>query len=153
EEEPPKPSTRLSTLGQAATTISEQRQSDPKRLCQLCRGEMDWIVMKALEKDRNRRYETASAFAADVQRHLADEPVQARPPSLVYRMTKFTRRNKRALAAAAVLVAVALLGGIFLWSQELQRAATAQAVANDLDESEAWQKEEQWAKAMHALER
>jgi serine/threonine protein kinase len=68
EEEPLKPSTRISTLGQAATTLSTQRKSDPKRLGQLFRGELDWIVMKALEKDRNRRYESASAFAADVQR-------------------------------------------------------------------------------------
>src|SRR5262249_7947504 len=66
EEEPPKPSTRISTMGQASATISTQRKSDPKRLSQLFRGELDWIVMKALEKDRNRRYETASAFAADV---------------------------------------------------------------------------------------
>jgi serine/threonine protein kinase len=84
EEEPPRPSTRLSTLGRAATATSAQRHSDPRRLRQLCRGELDWIVMKALEKDRNRRYETASAFAADVQRYLADEPVQACPPSAAY---------------------------------------------------------------------
>src|SRR5437879_7981605 len=73
EEEPPKPSTRISTLGQAATTVSTQRQSDPKRLSQSLRGELDWVVMKALEKDRNRRYETASGFVADVQRYLNDE--------------------------------------------------------------------------------
>ena len=81
EEEPPKPSTRISTLGQAASTVSTQRKSDPRRLSQLFRGELDWIVMKALEKDRSRRYDTASAFAADVQHYLANEPVQACPPS------------------------------------------------------------------------
>src|SRR5205807_8211387 len=81
EEEPAKPSTRISTLGQAAATVSANRQSDAKRLSQLVRDELDWVVMKALEKDRNRRYETASAFAADVQRHLADEPVHACPPT------------------------------------------------------------------------
>src|SRR5262249_38346112 len=85
EEEAPKPSTRLSKLGQAATVISAQRKSDPKRLGQLLRGDLDWIVMKALEKDRDRRYETASAFAADIQRYLADEPVLACPPSAWYR--------------------------------------------------------------------
>src|SRR5271166_6257368 len=74
EEEPPKPSTRISTLGQAATTVSTQRKSDARRLSQLLRGELDWIVIKALEKDRNQRYETASALAADVQRYLNDEP-------------------------------------------------------------------------------
>jgi serine/threonine protein kinase/WD40 repeat protein len=108
EEEPPRPSTRLSTLGQAATTLSAQRQSDPKRLSQLFRGELDWIVMKALEKDRNRRYESASAFAADVQRYLHDEPVLACPPSAPYRLKKLLRRNKRAILAVG-LVSVALV--------------------------------------------
>src|SRR5262249_26514824 len=89
EEEPPKPSTRISTLGQAATTVSTNRKSDPKRLSQLVHGELDWIVMKALEKDRNQRYETASAFAADVRRYLNDEAVLACPPSAMYRFRKF----------------------------------------------------------------
>jgi WD40 repeat protein len=108
DEEPPKPSTRISTLGKAATTISTQRQSEPKRLSQLFCGELDWIVMKALEKDRNRRYETANGLAADVQRYLNDEPIQARPPSTAYRLRKFARRNKGILTAAA-LVSVALM--------------------------------------------
>src|SRR5262249_19691447 len=84
QEAPARPSTRISTLGQGAATVSANRQSDPKRLSQLFRGELDWIVLKALEKDRNRRYETASAFAADVQRYLHDEPVLACPPSAWY---------------------------------------------------------------------
>ena len=79
EEDPPSPSTRLSTLGQAAVTVSAERQSDPKRLCRLLRGELDWIVMKALEKDRNRRYETANELARDVERYLHDEPVAGLP--------------------------------------------------------------------------
>ncbi len=131
EEEPPRPSTRLSTLGQAATTVSAQRRSDPRRLSQLCRGELDWIVMKALEKDRNRRYESASAFAADVQRYLHDEPVLACPPSAWYRFRKFARRNRGRLTAAAV-VGVALLvavGGIG-WAVR-DRAAVAEQVAHD----------------------
>jgi WD40 repeat protein len=110
EEEPPRPSTRISTLGQAASTISTQRKSDPRRLKQLIRGDLDWIVMKALEKDRNRRYETANAFAQDVQRYLADEPVLACPPSAWYRFRKFVRRNKVGLTMAAVVAALALLG-------------------------------------------
>jgi tetratricopeptide (TPR) repeat protein len=109
EEEPPRPSTRISTLGKAATTLSTQRKSDPRRLSQLCRGELDWIVMKALEKDRNRRYESASALAADVQRYLHDEPVQACPPSAWYRFRKFTRRKKTGLVVAAC-VFLALAG-------------------------------------------
>jgi WD40 repeat protein/serine/threonine protein kinase len=117
EEEPPRPSTRLSTLGQIATSVSAQRQSDPKRLSQLCRGELDWIVMKCLEKDRNRRYESVSAFAADVQRYLADEPVQACPPSAWYRFRKFARRKKSALVAAAcVFLAFAGIAGGIGWA-------------------------------------
>ncbi|HEY7155142.1 MAG TPA: protein kinase [Gemmataceae bacterium] len=104
EEEPPRRSTRLSTLGQAATTVSTNRRSDAKQLRRLFRCELDWIVMKALEKDRDRRYETASAFAADVQRYLQDEPVQACPPSAWYRLGKFTRRNKIRLVLAACAV-------------------------------------------------
>jgi tetratricopeptide (TPR) repeat protein/serine/threonine protein kinase len=116
EEEPPKPSTRISTLGQAATTASTQRRSDPQRLSHLFRGELDWIVMKALEKDRNRRYETASAFAADVQHYLHDEPVQACPPSAWYRFRKFARRNRVALSTtAAVVLVVSLAMGGFGW--------------------------------------
>ena len=102
EEEPPKPSTRISTLGQAATCLSTQRKSDPKRLCQLIRGELDWIVMKALEKDRNRRYETANGFAMDVQRYLADEPVLAGPPTAWYRFHKFARRNRVVLTMVPI---------------------------------------------------
>jgi tetratricopeptide (TPR) repeat protein len=117
EEEPPRPSTRISTLGQAATTISTQCKSDPKRLSQLFRGELDWIAMKALEKDRNRRYETPSAFAADVQHYLHDEPVLACPPSAWYRLRKFARRKKTALAmAACVLLALAGAAGVMGWA-------------------------------------
>ncbi|HKB35876.1 MAG TPA: serine/threonine-protein kinase, partial [Gemmataceae bacterium] len=116
EEEPPRPSTRISTVGQAATTVCANRRSDPKRLGLLFRGELDWIVMKALEKDRCRRYETASAFAADVQRYLADEPVLACPPSAWYRFRKFARRNKAGLAAAGfILFVIVLLGGGVGW--------------------------------------
>jgi WD40 repeat protein len=110
EEEPAKPSTRISTLGQLATTVSANRKSEPRRLSQLFRRELDWIVMKALEKDRNRRYDTASSFAADVQRYLHDEPVQACPPSVAYRVRKFARRNKVALITASAIAIVALLG-------------------------------------------
>ncbi len=121
EEDPPSPSTRLSTLGQAAVTVSAERHSDPKGLSRLLRGELDWIVMKALEKDRNRRYETASAFAADVYRYLKDEPVAACPPSARYRLGKFVRRNRRPVLAAT-LVLLALLGGVIGTSFGLLKA-------------------------------
>jgi WD40 repeat protein/serine/threonine protein kinase len=109
EEEPAKPSMRISTLGQAAATVSANRKSEPRRLSQLFRRELDWIVMKALEKDRNRRYDMVSSFAADVQRYLEDEPVQACPPSAIYRFRKFARRNKMALVTAAAVALVILL--------------------------------------------
>ncbi|HZL86950.1 MAG TPA: serine/threonine-protein kinase, partial [Pirellulaceae bacterium] len=111
EVEPPKPSTRLSDSGEALASISANRHTEPAKLTKLVRGELDWIVMKTLEKDRNRRYETAKDFAADVQRYLGDEPVQACPPSRWYRFRKFARRNKRPVLAAT-LVVLALVGGI-----------------------------------------
>jgi serine/threonine protein kinase/DNA-binding SARP family transcriptional activator len=135
EEEPPRPSTRLSTLGQAAATVSANRRSDPRKLGQLMHGELDWIVMKALDKDRNRRYETASAFAADVQRHLADEPVLACPPSAGYRLRKLLRRHRgRVLAAAVVFLAlVAGIAGLAvgLFQAEHQRQAAETARENE----------------------
>jgi eukaryotic-like serine/threonine-protein kinase len=110
EEEPARPSTRISTLGRAAATISANRKSDPQALRRQCRGELDWIVMKCLEKDRNRRYETAAGLASDVKRFLADEPVQACPPSAWYRLRKLARRHKRVLAMVSVLAVAALVG-------------------------------------------
>ncbi len=81
EEEPPKPSTRLSSLGATLLAVSAKRKTEPGKLSALLRGDLDWIVMKGLDKDRTRRYETASAFAADVKRYLSEEPIEARPPS------------------------------------------------------------------------
>jgi eukaryotic-like serine/threonine-protein kinase len=110
EEEPPKPSTRLSS-SQSLPSIAALRQLEPKRLTTLIAGDLDWIVMKALEKDRTRRYETANGFAMDVERYLADEPVLACPPSAAYRFRKFARRNRKPVAAAG-LVLLTLLAGI-----------------------------------------
>jgi serine/threonine protein kinase/tetratricopeptide (TPR) repeat protein len=139
EEEPPRPSTRLSTLGPAAATVSAQRKSDPRRLSQLCRGELDWIVMKCLEKDRNHRYETASALAADAQRYLHDEPVLACPPSAWYRFRKLARRHKGAFVTAwagalmTLLVVVGLAVSNVLISREKNEkvAALHQAKTNE----------------------
>jgi serine/threonine protein kinase len=132
EDEPAKPSTRLSTLGLAASTVSTNRKSDPGRLRQLFRGELDWIVMRALEKDRNRRYESASALAADVQRYLHDEPVQACPPSAWYRFRKFARRNKRAVVTAAAAALVAVLAVVGLVTGTLLIAREQRATENAL---------------------
>jgi eukaryotic-like serine/threonine-protein kinase len=129
EEDPPRPSQRLSTLhGETRTALSALRQTDPERLSRLCRGELDWIVMKALEKDRARRYETANSFAADVQRFLRDEPVQACPPSAGYRLRKFLRRYKGAVLATTGLV-LTLVVGILGTTLEMFRATDAQAAA------------------------
>src|SRR5262245_5500488 len=133
EEEPPRPSTRLSESKDTLPSISAQRQTDPAKLTKLVRGELDWIVMKALEKDRNRRYETANGFAMDVQRYLADEPVQACPPSAWYRFRKFTRRNKIALTfTGLILCFIVLFGGTAGWVMR-DRAARLDKVVNDLE--------------------
>ena len=112
EEEAPKPSTRLSDSGDALASISAQRHMEPAKLAKLMRGELDWIVMKTLEKDRNRRYETAKDFAADVQRYLDDEQVQACPPSATYRLGKFARRNKVALLTTLAMALTLIVGAI-----------------------------------------
>jgi serine/threonine protein kinase/tetratricopeptide (TPR) repeat protein len=114
EEEPPRPSTRLSALSPAADTVSSGRGSNPRGLSRLVRGELDWIVMKALEKDRSRRYETANAFAADVHRYLCGEAVQAVPPSAWYRFRKLARRNRGAFTAAGggLLVLILATAGL-----------------------------------------
>jgi serine/threonine protein kinase len=131
EDEPPRPSARLSTLEKGQlSTVSERRAIDARRLSQEVRGDLDWVVMKALEKDRNRRYETASALAADVQRYLDDEPVQARPPTAGYRLRKFVRRNRGPVLAGFLVVAALVLGlAGSLW--QAVRATQAEGVAVD----------------------
>ena len=136
EEEPPKPSTRLSRLGRALASISAQRHMEPAKLTKLLRGELDWIVMKCLEKDRNRRYETANGLAADVQRYLDDEPVQACPPSAWYRFRKFARRNKAVLRAAALIVLLVAAAAIGAWKYREARAELA--ATQHRAESEHW---------------
>src|SRR5204862_7409696 len=113
EQEPSKPSTKLSS-SDALPTLSANRGTEPAKLTKLVRGELDWIVMKALEKDRVRRYETANGLAMDLQRYLADEPVLAGPPSARYRLRKFVRRHKAALAVAGLVLffLVLLVGGV-----------------------------------------
>jgi serine/threonine protein kinase/tetratricopeptide (TPR) repeat protein len=123
EEEPPKPSARVSTLGRAATTILVDRRGDPRRLSRLLRGELDWIVMKCLEKDRTRRYETATDLARDVEHYLNLEPVEACPPSAVYRLRKFARRRRAALVSGAVVFLAAALAAAAVGWAWLDRAA------------------------------
>jgi serine/threonine protein kinase/WD40 repeat protein/Tfp pilus assembly protein PilF len=128
EEEPPRPSVRLSTLGQALDMVSAQRKIDLRRLGRQLRGELDWIVMKCLEKDRTRRYESASALAADVRHHLQDEPISAGPPSARYRFGKFARRHRVALTTAS-LVVLALVLGTTISTWQAIRATSAEILA------------------------
>ncbi len=138
EEEPPKPSTRLSDSHDSLPSISAQRHTEPAKLTKLVRGELDWIVMKALEKDRVRRYETATGLAADIQHYLNDEPVIACPPSAAYRLRKFARRNKAALAAATfvafgvVIAVAALVASTVVVAQERTNAIQARDKAETL---------------------
>ena len=130
EEEPPKPSTRISTLGDTRAAVAAHRHADPHRLSQLVSGDLDWIVMKTLEKDRTRRYETANGLAMDVQRYLADEPVEACPPSASYKFRKFARRNKVALATGGLVLAALVMGtGVSTW--QAIRATRAERSANE----------------------
>jgi serine/threonine protein kinase/tetratricopeptide (TPR) repeat protein len=129
EEEPPRPSTRLSTT-EEMPSVAASRGLEPKKLSGLVRGELDWIVMKALEKDRNRRYETANGFAMDIQRYLADEPVLACPPSAGYRLRKFARRHQGALTVGAAMLAL-LLAGTAVSTWQAVRATRAEKEASD----------------------
>jgi serine/threonine protein kinase/Flp pilus assembly protein TadD len=165
EEEPPKPSTRISTLGPAAATVSTNRKSDPTQLSRLFRGEIDWIVMKALAKDRNHRYESASALAADVRRYLNDEPVHAYPPSAHERVRRFARRNKTGLATAGLMATfLVLLVGSVGWTirdraarkEEAERDRAARVAAMEekaslaLKEAETLAQRTKWFEALEA---
>src|SRR5205814_6651801 len=110
DEEPPRPSLKISTLGEKATTIAQHRHTDPRQLRRSLRGELDWIVMKCLEKDRARRYETAIGLARDVERYLQDEPVEACPPSAIYRLRKLLRKHRAGALTAAALATLLVLG-------------------------------------------
>jgi serine/threonine protein kinase len=136
EEEPPRPSTRLSS-SEILASVAAGRQTEPARLMKLVRGELDWIVMKSLEKDRTRRYETANGFAMDIQRYLADEPVQACRPSAGYRLRKFVRRHKGPVLAA-LLIVLALVAGVIgtTWGliREQQQRRVVERQRNELAE-------------------
>jgi serine/threonine protein kinase/tetratricopeptide (TPR) repeat protein len=140
EVEPPRPSTRLSSSG-SLPSIAATRQMEPQKLTRLVRGELDWMVMKALEKDRSRRYETANAFALDIQRYLTDEPVVAGPPSAGYRLRKFVKRN-RPQVIASFLVLIALLCGVVGTTWGLLRAEQSRREAESARKAEAEQRAE-----------
>lgn len=129
EDEPPKPSTRISDSKDSLALVSAQRKLEPARLTREVRGELDWIVMKCLEKDRARRYETANGLARDIERYLHDEPVEASPPSGMYRLRKFTRKHRKWLGTATAFMLLLAVGAAVSTGQALRaRAAERQAV-------------------------
>src|SRR5580704_10205393 len=150
EDEPPKPSTRLSTTQQLAS-IAAQRRTAPRELAKLVRGELDWIVMKALEKDRTRRYESASGLARDVERYLHDEPVEAGRPSAQYRLRKFAHRYRRGLRMAAAFALLVVAGAAFSAWEAFRARRAEQAAVQDRDRAvtaeEAGRREQQRALA------
>jgi serine/threonine protein kinase len=145
EEETPRPSTRFAMLeGEESTTTAKRRSADRSKLVHQLQGDLDWIVMKCLEKDRTRRYGTANGLAMDLERHLGNEPVVARPPSTIYRMQKLMRRNRLAFAAGTAIVAMLILGiPASLWqaaraNRQARRVLQAEALAKErLAESQA----------------
>jgi tetratricopeptide (TPR) repeat protein len=141
EEPTPRPSTRLSSLGDTATVLANQRGLDVKRLVQLLAGDLDWVVMKALEKDRNRRYDTPTSFAEDVARYLGREAILARPPSTAYKAKKFVQRHAAAVLTGCAMAAALLAGtALAFWQaivatraqQEALAAAAAEKKAKEL---------------------
>ncbi len=131
EEEPQRPSTRLSKSKDSLASVSAQRHSEPAALVKSLRGEVDWIVMKALEKDRSRRYETANGLARDIQRYLSEEPVEAGPPSASYRLRKLAWKHRRGLATAAALLLLLAAGVVVsttlaVWARRAEQQALAE---------------------------
>jgi non-specific serine/threonine protein kinase/serine/threonine-protein kinase len=130
EVDPPRPSARISGLGATSETVARVRSTDPAILVRQLRGDLDWIIMKALAKDREHRYATASELAADIDRYIADEPVIARPPGTAYRVRKFVRRHRVGVVAATVVV-LALIAGIAGATVGMVRARRAEALARE----------------------
>ncbi|QDV24681.1 serine/threonine protein kinase [Aureliella helgolandensis] len=153
EEDPPIPSDRISTLGNRLTTVVASRRTGPSRLKSQLRGDLDWIVMKSLEKDRNRRYESASALASDLRRYLEEKPIEARPPSSLYQLGKFARRHRKPLLTISLLAASLLLGTIVsLWQmweaireRDQKELALQKALIAERDATDARREIEQFA--------
>jgi eukaryotic-like serine/threonine-protein kinase len=154
EQEPVRPSTRLGTMLEGErTTTAQHRHTEVPRLIHLLRGDLDWIVMRCLEKDRARRYDTANGLAMDIQRHLKSEPVVARPPSAAYKAQKFIRRN-RVMATAAMIVALVLMLGALVSTREAFRANRAKGDAVTAATQERRQREladQDWTRTAYPL--
>ncbi len=157
EEEPPRPSTRLSEAKDSLASVSAQRHLEPAGLLKAMRGEVDWLVMKALEKDRTRRYETASGLARDIQRYLADEAVEACPPSATYRLRKLAWKHRRGLAMAAallllVVVAALVSTSLAVWAVREERLANQRLDEATRQKERAEQAEEEVTRQLAAVQ-
>ena len=135
EDEPPRPSTRFMSLGERRLVVSRERKTDPGTFIRELRGDLDWIVMKALDKDRTRRYASAAEFAADIRRYLTDQPVAARPPGAAYQIGKFVRRHRVGVTAAGLMLTLLVLGTVgttlgMLRAQKAQRTANTEAATS-----------------------
>jgi serine/threonine protein kinase len=137
QEEPEKPSTRLSTLGRELAVIAQRRNTDTSVLSRLIRGDLDWIVLKSIEKDRRRRYDSPGDLAADIRRHLADEAVIATPPSTIYKLRKFARRNKALVTAGLAIGAMLLLTAGFSTWQAIRATRSEAAARKEAETSQA----------------
>jgi eukaryotic-like serine/threonine-protein kinase len=133
DEEPPRPSTRLSRSTETLSAVAAQRRAEPARLSRMFRGDLDWITMKALEKDRTRRYETANGLARDIERHLNDEPVEAGPPGAGYRLRKYARKHRAALRVAGLFLLFLVVGAFVSIGQAI-RATVAEKAARASEE-------------------
>ncbi|MFO0979249.1 MAG: tetratricopeptide repeat protein [Planctomycetaceae bacterium] len=155
EDEPQRPSLRLKTKDTVPGTSSSLSEHETRDLGNELRRELDWIVMKSLEKDRNRRYDSAGELAADVQRYLQDEPVQALPPSLLYSLRKFVRRNRRQLTTvASISIPVLCLLCVLLWQASVaaaHRAESSLLAMKALEECDRWQQTKHWYEALASL--
>src|SRR5262249_8915371 len=159
ETDPPRPSTRLRNLGEKVTDVARNRRCEPGVLSRLVRGDLDWIAMKCLEKDRARRYETANGLAKDIQRFLSNQPVTAAAPTLEYRLSKFARRHRTALATAMAFMLLLVSCTIVSVREALRarqsaaEAAQQAALASKLADQEAQQRRRATASAAESRER
>jgi tetratricopeptide (TPR) repeat protein/tRNA A-37 threonylcarbamoyl transferase component Bud32 len=158
EDEPPRPSSRLAMLEEGTlSAVAEQRAVETGKLRRQVRGELDWVVMKCLEKDRNQRYETANALAADAQRYLDDLPVLASQPSAVYRLRKFGRRNKGTLTVTGLVMAFVLIlgggAGWAAWDRTARQLVVRGTVGQALEQSAAYQQQGNWPQALAEIRR
>ncbi len=136
EEEPPRPSTRLSGSGERLQTVAAQRGTELARLAKVVRGDLDWIVMKALEKDRAHRYESASGFARDIRHYLNDEPVEAGPPAASYRLRKFARRNRRLIVPVGIITALLVFGAVLTAWQAIRATRAEGRLSSALERAD-----------------